>query len=70
MPSEIFCLLNLFVFLIHGIEALTHEDYINVRAKAGRRDEFFNKLRVVLEYFLFDDWDTFIAVVLNGPQRG
>ena len=68
--SEIFCLLNLLAFLIHGIEALTHEDYINARIKAGRRDEFFNKLRIVLEYFVFDDWDAFIAFVLNGPKGG
>ena len=62
--------MNLLAFLTHGIEALIHEDYINARAKADRRDEFFNKLKVVLKYFLFDDWDSFIAFVLNGPQGG
>ena len=43
--SEIFCLLNVFSYLMHGIQDIVDEDYKKARASFGRRDAFFWGLR-------------------------
>jgi hypothetical protein len=43
--SEIFCLLNVFSYLIHSIQDIVDEDYKKARSAYGRRDAFFWGLR-------------------------
>jgi hypothetical protein len=39
--NEIFCLLNLFVFLSHGLQRLMDDDYRNAYDHASRKIDFF-----------------------------
>lgn len=68
--SEIFCLLNLLAFLFHGILWLADDLYQQVRKKSGRRTEFFNCLRIVLNYWVHEDWEGFMKFVRDGPNDG
>jgi hypothetical protein len=66
--SEMFCLLNLLSLMFHTFLNLTDENYKKAFEKAGRRDALFQDMRVAFKYFIFDDWDHFIAHVADpGP---
>jgi len=68
--SELYCLLNLLAFQMHSILDLCDEDYRKARAISGRRDEFFNALRTLIRYQLFDSWQQFIVFVYSAPDDG
>jgi hypothetical protein len=67
--SQMYCLLNLFAFLIHSILDLGDENYQKSRTYSGRRDEFFNELRFLMRFKLFDSWEHFIAFMLNPEDN-
>jgi len=66
--SEMFCLLNLLAFQMHSILDINDEDYQKARTYAGRRDEFFNELRVVMHRNLFESWEQFIVYIYTDPD--
>jgi hypothetical protein len=68
--SEMFCLLNLLAFQIHSILDVNNEDYQKARAYAGRRDEFFNELRVLMRRNLFESWRQLIVFMYSDPDSG
>ena len=65
--SEMYCLLNLVAFQMHSILDVCDEDYQKARAYVGRRDEFFNELRVLMRRILFESWQQFIVFVHTDP---
>ena len=65
--------LMLLAFLLHTVTHLSNQLYRHLRKDLGRRAAFFNDLRALLRYHLFDSWSTllrFMAVqleLLPGP---
>lgn len=60
--------LNLLAFLLHTVTHLTNKIYRRIRTALGRREAFFNDLRALLRYLLFDSWTDllyFMAVQLE-----
>ena len=68
--SEMYCLLNLLAFQMHSLLDINDEDYQKARACAGRRDEFFNELRVLMRRILFESWQHFIVSFYSNPDTG
>jgi len=68
--SEMYCLLNLLAFQMHSILDISDEDYKKARACAGRRDEFFNELRVIMRRILYESWQEFIISFHTPPDTG
>lgn len=48
--------LNLLAFLLHTVSHLTNKTYRLIREELGRRDTFFNDVRALTRYMLFDSW--------------
>ena len=68
--SEMYCLVNLPAFQMHTILDINDEDYRKARACAGRRDEFFNELRFIMRFKLFESWQHFIAFMHSPHDTG
>ena len=49
--------LNLLAFLLHTVSHLTDKVYRLVREELGRRDTFFNDVRALTRYLIFDSWN-------------
>jgi len=54
---------------MHSILDLSDEGYLKAQALAGRRDEFFNDLYLLMRFKLFESWEQFIAFYLNPETR-
>jgi hypothetical protein len=67
---EIYCILNLLAFLVHGLMILCDEDFIKARSYFGRRDEFYNALRTFFWAFEFRSWDGFLLFVITHARGG
>ena len=67
--AEMYCLLNLLAFQMHSVLDIDDEDYQKARAYARRRDEFFNELRFLMRFKLFDSWEQFIFF-MHSPDTG
>lgn len=48
--------LNLFAFLLHTIAQLADLTYQQVRHALGKRLAFFEDVRALMRYLLFDNW--------------
>ena len=48
--------LNLLAFLLHTVSHLTDKVYRLIREELGRRDTFFNDVRALTRYLIFDSW--------------
>jgi hypothetical protein len=48
--------LNLLAFLLHTASHLVDETYSSIREVLGRRDTFFNDIRALTRYMVFDSW--------------
>ena len=63
---EIYVILNLLAFQMHGVMFLLDELYQRARNSIRRRDAFFAEMRVIFSRFLFATWEEFIGFV--GPE--
>jgi hypothetical protein len=61
--SELFCLLNVLSYLIHGIQDMADEEYRKARGSFGRRDAFFWALRYEMSRYLHKDWTDFLLTI-------
>jgi hypothetical protein len=61
--SELFCLLNVLSYLIHGIQDMADEEYRKARGSFGRRDAFFWALRYEMSRYLHEDWTDFLLAI-------
>lgn len=48
--------LNLLAFLLHTVSHLTDKIYRLIREELGRRDTFFNDVKALTRYLIFDSW--------------
>ncbi|GHU39466.1 hypothetical protein FACS1894190_04260 [Spirochaetia bacterium] len=67
---EIYCVLNLPAFFIHGLMILCDENFIKARSCFGRRDEFYNALRTFFRAHLFQSWEDFLSFVIIHAKGG
>lgn len=58
--SALLLALNLFAFLLHTLLRLTDTRYIEIRQELGTRRTFFNDLRALTRYLVFDGWDNLL----------
>lgn len=56
--------LNLLAFLFHTVLDLLDEQYSTLRKHIVTRIDFFNDLRALLRYMLFDDWNHLLRFML------
>ena len=55
--SNVLVTLNLLAFLTHTIQEITNGVYQALRKKLGARKTFFQDLRALTRYLVFDSWD-------------
>ena len=67
---EIYCMLNLLAFLVHGLMILCDGNFIKARSYFGRREEFCNALRTFFWAFEFQSWDDFLLFVITHARGG
>jgi hypothetical protein len=58
--------LNLLAFLFHTVLELLDEQYLALRTHLVTRRDFFNDLRALLRYMLFDNWNHLMRFMLTG----
>jgi hypothetical protein len=68
--SELYAVLNLLGFLMHGMQLLLEEDYQKTWASFGRRESFFEALRFSFRRFLHESWEGFLIFVLGDEPDG
>jgi hypothetical protein len=57
--------LNLLAFLCHTILSITSEAYQKLRKKLGARKKFFEHLRTLTHYILFESWEAMLDFMLK-----
>ena len=67
---EIYVILNLLAFQMHGVMLLLDEGYQKARKLIRRRDEFFAGLRIFFNRYLFETWEEFIGFVAQDDDPG
>jgi hypothetical protein len=60
--------LNLLAFLFHTLLELLDEPYWRLRQHLVARQDFFNDLRALLRYMLFDNWNQLMRFMLVGLE--
>jgi hypothetical protein len=60
--------LNLLAFLFHTLLDLLDEQYHALRQELVARKDFFNDLRALLRYMLFDNWNHLLHFMLVGLE--
>jgi hypothetical protein len=68
--AEIFCLLNVLSYLIHGIQDIAGEDCKLARSSFGRRDAFFWGMRYEICHHLHEDWHSFLTTIAGVEPDG
>ena len=60
--------LNLLAYLFHRLLELLDEQYKMLRQHLVVGKDFFNNLRALLHYLLFDDWNHLMGFMLIGLE--
>lgn len=60
--------LNLLAFLIHTAQHLTNDAYRLLRDTLAVRRTFFNDLKALTRYIVFDSWDALFSFMLDGLE--
>jgi hypothetical protein len=55
-------------FLFHTVLELLDEQYLALRTHLVTRRDFFNDLRALLRYMLFDNWNHLMRFMLTGLE--
>ena len=63
--SNMLATLNLIAFLSHTILAMTSEAYQKIRKKLGARKKFFEHIRTLTHYILFESWDFLLSFMMK-----
>jgi len=65
--SETFFLLNLLAFMFHQLHQLVDELYQDARAGFSARREYWNAIRALFRFLLFDSWDQVLLRMTAPP---
>lgn len=66
--ANVFFTLNLLAFLIHTAQHLVNEAYRLLRETLSVRRTFFNDLKALTRYMVFDDWESLFAFMIEGLE--
>ena len=66
--ANVMITLNLLAFLFHTMLDLLDEQYAALRQYLVARRDFFNDLRALLRYWLFEDWNDLMHFMLDGLE--
>ena len=66
--SSFLLALNLLAFLFHTILGLVDEKYLLLRRTLSARKTFFNDIRALMRYILFESWDHLIDFMIEGLE--
>ena len=66
--SNVLVTLNLLAFLVHTVQEITASAYQCLRQALGARQTFFNDLRALTRYVLFDTWDALFQFMADGLE--
>jgi hypothetical protein len=66
--SNVLATLNLLAFLTHTIQEITNGAYQVLRKKLGARKTFFQDLRALTRYLVFDSWDALFQFMADGLE--
>ena len=67
--SSLLVCLNLLAFLFHTVLELTNQTYQQVRQLLGTRKTFFNDIRALTRYLLFESWDCLLEFILREGNK-
>jgi hypothetical protein len=66
--ANVLATLNLLAFLIHTIQEMIEPAYQRLRRALGARKTFFNDLRALTRYMVFDTWDDLFLFMEEGLE--
>jgi hypothetical protein len=66
--ANVLATLNMLAFLIHTIQEMIEPAYLQLRRALGARKTFFNDLRALTRYMVFDSWDNLFLFMLEGLE--
>lgn len=66
--STVLFTLNLLAFLIHTAQHLANDAYRLIRETLVVRRTFFNDLKALTRYFVFDSWDHLFDFMIDGLE--
>jgi hypothetical protein len=64
--ANILATLNILAFLIHTVQEITEPNYQLLRRVLGKRKTFFEDLRALTRYMVFDTWDDLFLFMRKG----
>lgn len=67
--ANVLASLNILSFLIHTIQELFEPAYQRLRKALGARKTFFDDLRALTRYMVFDSWDGLFLFMEEGLQK-
>lgn len=66
--ANVLATLNMLTFLLHTIQELIEPAYQRLRRALGARKTFFNDLRALTRYMIFDSWDDLFLFMEEGLE--
>lgn len=66
--SEAFFLLNLLAFMFHQLHELFDELYQRARGRFSARREYWNAIRALFRFILFESWDQVLEKIAGPPE--
>lgn len=66
--SSVFFTLNLLAFLLHTVQDLVNEAYRLLRDTLAVRRTFFNDLKALTRYLVFESWETLFRFMLDSLE--
>jgi hypothetical protein len=66
--ANVLATLNMLAFLIHTIQEIVEPAYLRLRRALGARKTFFNDLRALTRYMVFDTWDALFLFMEEGLE--
>lgn len=67
--SQTLLTLNTLAFLFHTVLQLVDKTYQAIRQKRGARQAFFQDIRTLTQYCLFESWPTLLDFMLTGEPK-
>jgi len=66
--ANVLATLNILAFLLHTVQELLTPAYQRLRQALGARKTFFNDLRALTRYMVFDSWDDLLRFMEDGLE--
>ena len=66
--SKVLLTLNLLAFLFHTVLQLVDESYQKIRKQLVTRKGFFQDIRSLTKYLLFESWSILIQFMISGQR--